>query len=197
LFSFYALTERVAFAAECESSTDLHVDKLYGVVQLVDDQGTVITEPGKRGELVATGLLSAAAPLLRYRTGDMGEWAADVCPCGHVGPRLRGVTGHRRAEFLITTNQGRVSMTALNMHSRVFDLVTRFRFVQTVPGEARLLVVPGHGYGAETRAGIEAELLAKLDGQVRLTVQEVDDIPLSPVGKHHYIDQLVDQTGSG
>ena len=196
MFSFYALTERVAFAAECETSTDLHVDEIYGVVQLLNDGGELITRPGVQGEVVATGLLSAAAPLIRYRTGDLGEWAFGPCGCGRLGPRLRRVTGHRRAEYLMTRNSGRVSMTALNMHSAVFDQVTRFRFVQRVPGLAELMVVPGEGYGADARAGIERELRGKLEGQVELTVREVDDIPLSPVGKHHYIDQLIHDLGS-
>lgn len=197
LFSFYALTERVAFAAECESSTDLHVDEIYGIVQLVDHRGDLIEEPGIQGEVVATGMLSAAVPLLRYRTGDVGEWAYGPCTCGSDRRRLRRITGHRRGEFLVTSNGGRVSMTALNVHSSVFDRVARFRFVQRLPGAADLLVVAGPGYGPDTRAAIEAELQAKLEGQVDLTVREVEDIPLSPVGKHHYIDQLTEDQNPG
>lgn len=197
LFSFYGLTERVAFAAECESSTDLHVNELYGIVQLVDDRGDLVEEPGVQGEVVSTGLLSAAAPLIRYRTGDVGEWADGRCGCGRTGPRLRRVTGRWLAEFLVTENGSRISMTALNMHSTVFDLVSRFRFVQHAPGAAELKVVPGRGYGPDTRAGIEKELRGKLEGQVELTVREVEEIPLSPVGKHHYIDQLIEDPNSG
>ncbi len=41
------------------------------------------------GELVVTYALNKAFPLIRYRTGDFFEVAADSCACGIPGPTLR------------------------------------------------------------------------------------------------------------
>lgn len=189
-FSFYGMSEKVAFAAECSCSQDLHVDPLYGVVELLDEAGKVVTEPGVVGEIVATGLLSRSMPLIRYRTGDYAEWSSGPCACGSRYRRLARIVG-RAQDYLLTKSSSRISMAALNLHSSAFARVRRFRFVQEHAGEALLLLVPGDGYSSRDLQAILGELNGKLAGQVALEIREVHDLPLSPIGKQQYIDQRV------
>jgi phenylacetate-CoA ligase len=192
LFSFYGMTEKGAFAAECEVSTDLHVDPLYGIVELVDDSGAVIETPHTPGEVVVTGLLSHATPIIRYRTGDVGAWATGPCACGRPHRRLKAVEGRwHGTDALVGRNGARITMTALNVHSPIFDCVRRFRFVQDQPGVAELLVVPGPDFRPEHGEAMLRELSGKLSGQVTLTLRQVSDIPLSPAGKHTFVEQRI------
>jgi len=82
--SFYGMSEKAAFAAQCVHRDGYHVHETYGYVELVDERGEAITEPGVRGEIVATGLISTCVPLIRYRTGDYSAWLEGDCPA--VGP---------------------------------------------------------------------------------------------------------------
>lgn len=47
------------------------------LVEIIDD------------EIVATSLNRRAMPLIRYRTGDGGEWVHGACPCGDAAGRFR------------------------------------------------------------------------------------------------------------
>ena len=195
VFSFYGMTEKGAFAAECECSTQLHVEPGFGIVELLDRGGNRITEPGLDGEVTVTGLLSCAQPLLRYRTGDFARWASGPCKCGRHARRLESVDGRRMQELLVGRNGAPIPMTGLNMHSRVFDHVRRYMFVQDVPGIAVAHIEPGAGYGEEDTALILRELGQKLSGQVDLTVELVNRIPTTPRGKARFIDQHLDVSG--
>lgn len=81
VFSFYGHTERAVMAAECENCTEYHVEPGYGFVELIDSDGNQIWEPEIRGEIVATGFLNDAMPLIRYRTGDIAEWSEEKECC--------------------------------------------------------------------------------------------------------------------
>jgi phenylacetate-CoA ligase len=187
--TLYAMSERCVFAAECHIPESMHVDETYGLVELIDEDGAVIKEPGRQGEIVATGLLSACVPLVRYRTGDFASWIGDPCECGRVTRALSRVEGWRAREFLLTKSGSRIYFVAINLHSRVFDPVVKYRFVQEKPGTADLLVVPGTGWGEQPRARIAQEIEGKLGGQVEVSLVEVDEIPLTARGKHVYIEQ--------
>ena len=41
---------------------------------------------GETGELVVTGLNKKHMPIIRYRVGDLGRWAAGSCGCGRKEP---------------------------------------------------------------------------------------------------------------
>src|SRR5215469_8001465 len=56
--------------------------------------------PGETGSILVTDLLNYAMPLIRYRIGDLGAWAAGTCPCGRGLPRLEKVAG-RVTDFLV------------------------------------------------------------------------------------------------
>jgi phenylacetate-CoA ligase len=54
VFTWYGQTEKVVLGAECEYSMDYHLFPEYGYTELVDDDGRVIHEPGRIGEIVGT-----------------------------------------------------------------------------------------------------------------------------------------------
>ena len=86
----YGMSEIVAAAGECESGT-LHLWPEAGYLEFLAD-----------GELIATSLLDADMPLIRYRTGDRCRVAAPAgCPCGRTLPVLASVEG-RMDDVLLT-----------------------------------------------------------------------------------------------
>lgn len=191
LFSLYGMSEKGAFAAECEFSTELHVEPLYGYVELVDDAGRRVLEPDVRGEIVVTGFISHCLPLLRYRTGDFACWSDGECPCGRSYPRLRSIEGRWTQEFIVSVSGSKISMTALNVHSAAFDHVRRFQFVQDEPGRVTLLLEPSEHYVDSDGVRILQELDAKLHGLVALEIQIVERVPQTALGKQRFIDQRI------
>lgn len=192
VFTFYGMAEKGAFAAECEHSAELHVDPLFGVVELVDPgTGATIDEPGVPGEIVVTSLITKAMPLLRYRTGDRAQWAAGACACGRGMRRLATIEGRWGREALVAASGARIPMSAVNVHSTVFDRIGMMRYVQERPGIAELLVVPREGFSETDVGAIEAELAGKLGGKVRIEVRVVPAIERTTSGKHVLLEQRI------
>jgi phenylacetate-CoA ligase len=195
VYSWYGQSEAVCLAGECEHDSRLHIFPQYGYVEILDEEERRLVEPGKTGEIVATGFLTRAMPLIRYRTMDVASFAPGTCEsCGRPYRLFERVEG-RLQEYIVTATGRHISMTAINMHSPVFDNVQQFRFYQDTPGRVTLKVLPKSTYdtSADDRR-IRSELAPKLGNDLALTIEPVDDIPRTPRGKHGFLDQKLPLT---
>jgi phenylacetate-CoA ligase len=190
VFSWYGQSERVCLAGECEHDTRLHIFPQYGITELLDERGDPVDEPGRIGEIVATGFLTRAMPLIRYRTTDVAAFAPGTCEaCGRPYERFDRVEG-RLQEFIVSRTGRYISMTAINMHSPVFDNVHQFRFRQSVPGKVVLSILPKASYDSPTdETRIRSELAPKLGPDVDLDLELVAEIPRTGRGKFRFLDQ--------
>jgi phenylacetate-CoA ligase len=193
VYSWYGHSEAVALGGECEHDTAIHLFPQYGYVELVDEEGEAVTERGATGEIVATSLHARAMPLIRYRTGDLAVLGAQACErCGRPYQLLERIEG-RVQEFVVTSTGRRISMTAINMHSPIFDNVFQFRFAQERPGEVSLRIVPKPSYSPEADdAQITRALMQKLGDDMALRLELVDEIPRGGRGKYRFLDQMLD-----
>ena len=99
----YGLSEVIGpgVAAECAEAADgLHVNEDHFLVEAVDPVTAEPVPDGTPGELVFSSLTREAAPLLRYRTGDIAALRRGTCPCGRTLVRMSQVTG-RRDDMLV------------------------------------------------------------------------------------------------
>jgi len=194
LFSLYGHSEKLVMACECEHSTNYHVWPTYGYFELLDQNDRPITEPGRRGEIVATGFIDPTTLFLRYRTGDTAVYLADHCDlCGRNHPVINDIRGHRIQEYLIAADGSEISWTAVNMHDDTFDRVRRFQFYQDTPGRGILRIVPEAGFNENDRRRILQNLDKKFNGRFHFNIELRDSIPLSPRGKAIYVDQHITQ----
>lgn len=200
-FTFYGHTEAAAIAGWCECSDKYHVQPEYGYVELIDEGGRVITEPGIEGEIVCTGFDNPVMPLIRYRTGDYSSWAQDqVCPCGRHYRLMNEIQGRWTQEFFVGRYGNKISMTALNMHSDIFRNVRNYQFRQDEVGKCILLIVKSEGYSeGSDEANILSELKKKFADSIDVHIQYVDAIERTLRGKQRFIIQNlnVDEVGRG
>lgn len=188
-FSQYGHSERLIFAGECEHSINYHVFPEYGVLELIDEHGKTITKPGIVGEIVGTGFNNYVMPMLRYRTGDFAEYSEEhTCKCGRNYPLLSRVKGRWLQEMIIRGDGAYISITALNMHSNIFDNVRQFQFYQDTPGELNINVIRAENYSEIDTIRIRKQLLEKL-GDIQLDINFVDSIPATSRGKHKFLIQ--------
>lgn len=184
----YGQAEGVCWLMECDCGR-LHLSPEFGVLEILDEGGEPCG-PGETGELVVTGLLNHAMPLIRYRTGDMGAWDADqACPCGQPFPVVKNLCG-RVDDYLVTADGstiGRLS-TAVKGSPSIHSL----QIVQDRPGHAFLLVRPGEGYRGADADVIRQDIVSRI-GAFALDVVEAAEIPKSPVGKTRLVVRLPDR----
>jgi phenylacetate-CoA ligase len=194
VFSWYGQAELAAFASECEVSQLYHVFPEYGIFELVDKRDRPITQAGEVGEIVATGFNNPAVPFIRYRTGDLAQYADATCECGRHHALLPRIEG-RKNEFVVDRTGREIPVTAILAAtdkvfvSSDFDGVRQFQFFQDKRGEVILNVVPGKDYGKSDSGQMFAALMEGLGGEMNLEVRLVDQIPPSAAGKHRTVIQ--------
>lgn len=173
----YGMSEAVVAASECEHGA-LHLWPEAGLVELLNDGRPAA--PGESGDLVATGLVNADMPLIRYRTGDRATWAPSAaCRCGRTLPRLAGIDG--RIDDLVFTRDGR----RIGRLDPIFkdDLpVSEAQIIQEHLDQFRVVCVPAPGYGPDVE-GVIASRLRDRVGDVRVTVERVEAIERGAGGK--------------
>ncbi len=173
----YGLAELVVGAAECESGT-LHLWPEVGEVECLD------------GDLVATGLLNRAMPLVRYRVGDRvaGPVHWEACSCGRGLPTLPQVEG--RDDDVVVTPDGR----RIGRLDPVFkaDLpLVEAQIVQEAPDRLRLRVVPARPL-TDTDRQVLVRRVRDHVGEMDVVVDELDRIERDAAGKFRAVVSEVD-----
>jgi len=186
--SFYGHSERAALAGECEYSSYYHIFPEYGYLELIGNDGNEVTRDRETGEIVATGFNNFATPFIRYKTMDLGVFSTKKCRCGRQYQLLERIEG--RLQELIVTKAGRlISMTAINMHSDVFDNIKQFQFYQDKKGGVIFYVVKKNTYTKRDTEYIKRELHKKLGDDMKLEIRFVDHIPRTKSGKYRFLIQ--------
>jgi phenylacetate-CoA ligase len=189
VYTWYGHAERAVLAGECEQSAYHHIFPEYGITELVREDGSQIKDDKETGIIVGTGLTNYAMPLIRYKTDDLAIRANGVCKCHREYPLLQKVEGRWLQEFIITKNNRPISITAINMHSDVFDNVDQFQFYQDRKEEVVLNIVRRDTYTDRDTEYIRRELVRKLGDDIALTFRFVDHIPRTRSGKYNFLIQ--------
>jgi phenylacetate-CoA ligase len=188
VYSWYGQSEYIALGGECEQSTDYHFYSEYGITEFIKPSGEP-AQTGETGEIVATGFNNFAFPLIRFRTEDLARVSdRTTCTCGRHYPLIAQVEG-RLQEMIVSRHGNLVSMTAINMHSDVFDNVHQFQFYQDTPGVIVLNLVKKETYTSRDEAAIQRAMGEKLTDQFDLRLQYVDAIELTARGKASFLVQ--------
>jgi phenylacetate-CoA ligase len=189
VFSHYGHYEMAVLAGFCEYEDTYHVLPQYGYAELLDEGGTLVTQPGAMGEVVGTSFVMHATPFIRYRTRDyavLRGWGCERCGRPYqIWDRVEG----RLQEFIVTETGRPISMTAINMHDGIFDDLRQFQFYQRKKGEVYFRFIPKESFRQETLDYIRTRLLSKLGQDVRLQFEKVVDIAPTGRGKHRFLVQ--------
>jgi phenylacetate-CoA ligase len=183
VYSWYGHSERLVLAGECEKNNTYHHFPDYGIMEIIDEQGTPRNKEGERGEIVGTGLLNRCMPLIRYRTGDYATRQESRCGCGRYWDRFCDVEGHRKQDMVIGRSGTKMSLAALNMHGPLFEHVKRYQYFQEEAGSCTINIMPNPLFKDSDRIAIEKAYQAKTGEEITWNVNQVDDIPLTERGK--------------
>lgn len=173
----YGLAELVVGASECEAGTQ----HLWPEVGHVECLGPDDAPTDGEGDLVATGLLNGAMPLIRYRTGDRvaGPATWDPCACGRGLPTLPRIEG--RDDDVVVTPDGR----RLGRLDPVFkaDLpLVEAQIVQDDLSRLRVRVVASRSLDEGDRRALVRRVRDHV-GDMEVVIEEVEGIERDPAGK--------------
>jgi phenylacetate-CoA ligase len=182
VFNRYGCREVSVVASECPAHSGLHVmaEGLY--LEIETPAGPAA--PGEMGSILVTDMLNHAMPLVRYRIGDLGAWAAGPCPCGRGLPRLERVAG-RVTDFLVGCDGRLVSGVYLATYVVAHrPSLGQVQIRQDRAGAVVWRLRPGrHFHLLEDLEYLRAATRRFLGEQAAVDSEVVDDLPAEPSGK--------------
>jgi phenylacetate-CoA ligase len=154
----------VCAAIECRERVGFHAWEDLVLVESVAPDGNDPVADGERGELVVTSLTERAAPVIRYRSGDIIELDRRRCACGRTHARFR-VLGRKGDRVVV---QGRILLPR-DVWSAIESIPATsaglFQIVRERPDADRLRLrvgfedtVPPLGLAADVASAVEAAI---------------------------------------
>ena len=179
----YGSREIPGIACECRLG-NMHVNSDLVHVEYLPVPG----DPGRR-RLVITALDNTVFPFIRYDIGDHGSPLEEPCRCGLPFPAMRWGLGKLIDSLL--SPEGRLMYGGWfeGLMYRVRG-IHEYQFRQKQADEITLYIVPTDEFGDETREhlkGVEREIRRDFSPRIRLRVETVASIPLTPAGKHRFV----------
>jgi phenylacetate-CoA ligase len=175
----YGMAEIATAAGECEAGR-LHHWPDVGVMEVLADEEDTAVPAGEAGRFVATGLLNADMPLIRYEIGDRGTVAPEGgCPCGRQMPIWQAVEG--RIDDVVVTADGR----HIGRLDPVFKADLPVREAQLIQEDLytiRVKFIPTTAYTAQD-GELLAQRIRERVGPMQVVLEQVDDIPRTANGK--------------
>lgn len=190
ILPFYGLSEKVAIAGESRTEEGVcEFEPLYGITELVDDDGVSIQTPGVRGRIVSTGLISRGMPLIRYDTDDMGTLVSPATHSNGYRLAVKGIVSRWNQSYLVGKHRELISMAAINIHSTASVSVQEVQFHQDVAGEVTIFIVARSDYRDEDIEDYVSEIQKKVGAAVVFRAEVVDEIATTSRGKRRLVDQ--------
>jgi len=185
VFDRYGNAEFGVIAHECHCHSGLHIMSDIVLVEVIRDHHSK-----GQSEIVVTGLTNFGMPLIRYRTGDIGEIDNSVCACGLPYPRIVNMQG-RVHDVIVLEQQGQTISTYV-----LLDIMDRcggmddFQFRQE-DGLIQLYIKPDKDCNVGRLLEVQKRLAAlDVKTKLRVNIDLVDELALSPAGKFRYMSTM-------
>jgi phenylacetate-CoA ligase len=191
-YTWLGLAEQTTLAGECEQSTDLHIFPQHSYVELVDTAGNVIREPGITGHIVGTNLFRYTFPLMRYKSGDLAQYAKSPCKCGRQFKLFKELEG--RAQAMIVSLDGRiipVQSLIFVRHLLDYTKVEKMQVVQREVGKLEIRIIKGTKFKDEDAAILLDQLLHVVNNTLSFTLTYHDSLERTPSGKEKFLIQML------
>jgi phenylacetate-CoA ligase len=150
----HGMTEIGPVSYGCPKRPDvLHIMEDSYIAEVIDPESGSPVPRGVTGELVLTNLGRLGSPLLRYRTSDMVQAAAeDRCECGSYDLALNGGILGRTDDMLVVRGVN-VYPGAVDNILRAFEAVSEYRVAiqnhRSLP-ELSIQIEPAPGYASDS-----------------------------------------------
>jgi phenylacetate-CoA ligase len=181
LMAHYGQAEKVVLGAWCEERRAYHFLPLYGML-----------EQGPAGEVIGTGLVNRATPVIRYRLNDVLLDRSDApCPsCGRGLTPLVERIGGRMEDYLVDHKGELVPPAVVTFPFKHLRYIRQAQVVQQADRAIVLRCVqadgPAEGVEAE-RATLRENFGRMLGHSIPVRFERVDEIPLTAACKFRWI----------
>lgn len=183
----YGMAEYAAAGSECERGR-LHAWPEAGHIEILADGGDEPMREGEAGRLVATALLNADMPLIRYETGDRAALSPAACPCGRGLPVIAGIEG--RVDDVVITPDGR-HVGRLDPVFKADLPIREAQIIQESRDTLRVLYAPTEAYTAADGEALVGRIHDRVGPEMSVILQPVEMVPRTSSGKFRAVISLL------
>ncbi len=180
----YSSREMGTMAYQCEAGTLHTLDDARHVEVIAAGRRAA---PGQLGQVVVTSLNHLAMPFIRYANEDMALAGDETpCACGRPFGSVQELVG-RTNDYLITAAGQFVHSEFFAYTLRARPEVFSYQVYQPDATHLDVKIVCRRPVSRAWLADIRQQIQARFGEAVDITLAVVDDIELTPAGKHRYI----------
>lgn len=180
--SRYSNVENGILAQQLLNSTVFQINWASYYIEILNLETNTPAKPGELGRIVITDLYNYCMPMIRYDTGDVGQFAITE-KNGVKHTALKKIEG-RKMEMIYDTN-GEMKSPFIVYHLMKYPHILQYQFIQEdrTKYRVKLNVLPEFTHAKE----IVAELKKHLGSNAIISLEYVDDIPLLSSGKRKFV----------
>jgi len=186
----YGCTEMALFISQCEHGS-YHVHPEYGIVEVLDERDRPVA-PGEEGEVVCTGFVNRAMPLIRYRIGDRVVMGGESCRCGRSFPVIQKIEG-RTDDILVTPDGRRIGR--MDPIFKGLGEIVETQIVQTDRDTLTFRIVKGEGFREAHENTLHEEIRKRVGREMKILFQYVPEIERDRNGKFRSVVSLLKGSG--
>lgn len=182
VISRYSNVENGIFAQQNAGSHEFQINWASYVVEILDIDTNLNAEPGALGRIVITDLYNYCMPMIRYDTGDIGQFAISE-KNGIKHWVLEKVEG--RKMDMITNTSGKMISPFMVYHILKYPHIVQYQFIQDNKSKytIKLNVLPEF----DSSEDIITEFKKHLGSDAEIHLEYVEDIPLLSSGKRKFV----------
>jgi phenylacetate-CoA ligase len=192
VYNEYGATEfGFRMAWECKERKGMHIDADSVLMEFLKD-GAPVTD-GEVGDMVVTGLVNRAMPLIRYYIGDRGILSDRKCACGRGLPMVEAIEG-RRDDFIKLPSGKEISPRALVPLIERYKDILEFRIVQKARDVLHVHVVGSAAVSEDIITKMRKGLFEIIDENVSISIEVVQELPRTERGKLRAVISEINET---
>jgi phenylacetate-CoA ligase len=168
-----------SFWFECRYGR-MHAHPLFGMTEILRPNGEPC-RPGETGDVVLTGFLNSAMPLIRYQVGDRAAFSDETsCPCGRRMPIVAAIEG-RKDDYVQSPERGLVGR--MDPALKGVRGILECQFVQQTADSLDVFLVTLPEYSSSDEATFRLNLAERLGPSMEFRFHRVREIPRGANGK--------------
>jgi len=176
VFDWYGLVEGCASAAQCKFG-NYHFNMEYNLVEFVEQDSLL--------KIIGTNLENYALPLIRYDTGDTGEFLGYDCPCGRGLPTMKLTAG--RVRSFIKDSSGKNYIVPGSFIANLNLPIKELQIVQNNTNSLEMFIVKKKDFQKEDIAKLNSGLNEYVNNAFKINIHFVDNIKRGPRGKYQMV----------
>lgn len=165
-----------------------HEYMCHSYVEYLDEKN----EPIQKGvgKIIATGLINAAMPILRYDTNDYAFIEVEKHNMYNEQKTVKYIQGkHRKDELIVGKEDNLVNLVAINSHLNIFDHIYKMQYIQEEKGKIKLNIMPNQNFTQNDKNCIYHEFKSRLGDTFELMVNETNEFECTERGKSKLLVQ--------